>query len=196
MHSTGAQLRATAESLCLAFAGKADQDTLLSHFSDTHAISAFEHGLPHLAPFLGRLFTGRRGPDSVPAYFALLSQYLTYEDMTFGPWVVDADSHKVCVKGRAKFTWSEGEGKGQSWHEQFVYMFDFDQDGKITDYQVWADSGAAYLAKRGELEDVSMVRSGSYRNSAASSCFCRQKAFKTELCRTAVLLRMTTRRQL
>lgn len=158
MSLSRAQLKGVAESLCTAFTNKSDTDTLLSHFSTTHAISAFEHGLPHLAPFLGRLFTGRQGPNSVSTYFTLLSRYLTYENMTFGSWVVDAESHSVCVKGRATFTWAEGEGKGESWDEQFVYMLDFDQDAKITDYQVWADSGAAYLASRGQLKDMSKVK--------------------------------------
>ena len=48
----------------------------------------------------------------------------------------------------------EGEGKGQSWDEEFAYILDFDQSAKVTDYQVWADSGAAYLARRGELKQV------------------------------------------
>ncbi|KAI0794036.1 hypothetical protein C8Q74DRAFT_1314951 [Fomes fomentarius] len=151
---TRARLLKSAQALCDAFASNADIDTLLSHFSSTHQISAFEHGLPALAPFLGRSFTGRAGPTSVPAYFALLQKYLTYSDMSFGSWIVDADAQRVAVKGSATFTWTEGEGKGQSWDEQFAYMLDFDQDAKVTDYQVWADSGAAYLARRGELKQV------------------------------------------
>ncbi|KAI0372710.1 hypothetical protein BV20DRAFT_963776 [Pilatotrama ljubarskyi] len=148
------QLLQSAQALCSAFASKADINTLLSHFSSTHQISAFEHGLPVLAPFLGRPFSGRSGPNSVAAYFELLQKHLTYEDMSFSEWVVDADAGKVSVKGSAKFTWTEGEGKGQSWDEEFVYVLDFDQDAKVTDYQVWADSGAAYLARRGQLRQV------------------------------------------
>ncbi|RPD64242.1 hypothetical protein L226DRAFT_552146 [Lentinus tigrinus ALCF2SS1-7] len=148
------QLLQSAQALCDAFAAKADVDTLLSYFSATHQISAFEHGLPALAPFLGRTFSGRAGANSVASYFELLQEYLTYDNMSFGTWVVDAEAQRVAVKGRAKFTWTEGEGKGQSWDEQFAYILDFDQDAKVTDYQVWADSGAAYLARRGELSKV------------------------------------------
>lgn len=159
MMSTGKQpiradLLRSAQALCNAFASKSDNETLLSHFSSTHQISAIEHGLPLLAPFLGRSFNGRTGANSVPAYFDLLRKYLTYQDMAFGTWVVDAEAQRVSVKGRAKFTWTEGEGKGQSWDEEFAYILDFDQDAKVTDYQVWADSGAAYLARRGLLKQL------------------------------------------
>ena len=157
---TRAQLLASAKGLCDAFAAKADVPTLLSHFSSTHQISAFEHGLPALAPFLGRSFTGRAGPTSVAAYFELLQKYLTYDHMSFSTWVVDADAQRVSVKGSATFTWTEGEGKGQSWDEAFAYILDFDQSAKVTDYQVWADSGAAYLARRGELKQVIELAQG------------------------------------
>ncbi|PIL25113.1 hypothetical protein GSI_13002 [Ganoderma sinense ZZ0214-1] len=153
-HPTREQLLRSAQALCSAFASKSDNDTLLSHFSSTHQISAIEHGLPLLAPFLGRSFSGRAGANSVPAYFDLLRQYLTYQDMSFGTWVVDAEAQRVSVKGRAQFTWIEGEGNGQSWDEAFAYILDFDHDAKITDYQVWADSGAAYLARHGQLKQL------------------------------------------
>ncbi|KAI0629138.1 hypothetical protein C8Q77DRAFT_1220339 [Trametes polyzona] len=154
---TRAQLLESAQGLCSAFASKADIDTLLSYFSSTHQISAFEHGLPLLAPFLGRPFTGRTGPSSVRAYFELLQKHLTYDNMSFGTWVVDPDSSRASVKGTAKFTWADGPGKGQSWDEHFAYILDFDQDAKVTDYQVWADSGAAYLARRGELAQLTAI---------------------------------------
>ncbi|KAI0766601.1 hypothetical protein BD413DRAFT_568933 [Trametes elegans] len=151
---TRAQLLESAKALCTAFASKADVDTLLSHFSSTHQISACEHGLPVLAPFLGRPFTGRAGANSVAAYFELLQKHLTYENMSFGEWTVDAEAQRASVVGTARFTWAEGAGKGQAWDEQFVYVLDFDQDAKVTDYQVWADSGAAYLARTGALARV------------------------------------------
>ncbi|KAH9888968.1 hypothetical protein C8Q73DRAFT_654855 [Cubamyces lactineus] len=151
---TRAQLLRTAQALCSAFAAKADISTLLSHFSSTHQISAYEHGLPVLAPFLGRPFTGRSGSTSVRAYFELLQQHLTYENMEFGEWVVDEAAARVTVVGNAKFTWNEGKGTGQAWEEYFVYMLDFDDQAKVTDYQVWADSGAAYLARVGQLSQL------------------------------------------
>ncbi|KZT09931.1 uncharacterized protein LAESUDRAFT_756153 [Laetiporus sulphureus 93-53] len=154
MAPTRSQLLASAQGLCGAFARKASLDELLSHFSTTHQVTALEHGEPLLAPFLGRPFTGLRGPGSVSEYFGILQQCLTYDDMSFGEWVVDPEAQKVCVKGSARFTWTEGRGKGQSWDEKFIYMLDFDDEGKITDYKVWADSGAAYLARRGELDSL------------------------------------------
>jgi hypothetical protein len=57
----------------------------------------------------------------------------------------------VSVKGRAKFTWIE---TGQTWDETFTYSLDFDDESKITNYQVWADSGAAYLARINKLDHV------------------------------------------
>ncbi|TCD71858.1 60S ribosomal protein L43 [Steccherinum ochraceum] len=154
MSLSRAQLLASATALCNAFASQAPVDDILAHFSSTHAVSAREHGLPLLAPFLGRPFSGLRGgPSSVEAYFKLLQKYLRYEDMSFGEWIVDTEARKVSCKGKAKFVWTEGVGDGQSWDEQFAYFLDFDQDGKVTDYQVFADSGAAYLAWTGRLKE-------------------------------------------
>lgn len=70
-----------------------------------------------------------------------------------GGWIVDVESGKVSVKGKARFTWTE---TGQSWDEVFVYVLGFDLgeegDGKVVRYEVWADSGAAYLARKGMLK--------------------------------------------
>lgn len=55
----------------------------------------------------------------------------------------------MSVKGQAKFTWIE---TGQSWNETFIYSLDFDDESMVTNYQVWADSGAAYLARHGKLD--------------------------------------------
>jgi len=151
MSPTRSKLLASASALCDDFASKAPLPQLLSHFSTTHQISAREHGLPLLAPFLGRTFTGRSGSNSLETYFSLLQKYLTYEDMSFGDWTVDTEAQKVCAKGKARFRWIEGAGEGQWWDEQFTYMLDFDDEAKVTDYQVWADSGAAYLARKGQL---------------------------------------------
>ena len=154
-HPTRAQLLQAAQRLCNAFASNADVETLLSHFSSTHQISAVEHGLPVLAPFIGRPFTGRTGPTSVTAYFNLLREHLTYSDMSFGSWVVDTDAQRVALKGRARFTSASGEDQGKdTWEEEFAYILDFDHNAKVTDYQVFADSGAAYLARRGELKQL------------------------------------------
>ncbi len=74
-----------------------------------------------------------------------------------GEWVIDAENRKVSVRGQARFKWIEGAGEGQWWDEQFVYVLDFDDEAKVTDYQVWADSGAAYLARLGKLNELREV---------------------------------------
>ncbi|EKM49005.1 uncharacterized protein PHACADRAFT_265916 [Phanerochaete carnosa HHB-10118-sp] len=148
------QLLASAQALCNDIARKAALPDLFSHFSTKHENTAYEHGEPFLAPFLGRAFKGRSGPGSLEAYFILLVTHLSYEDMSFGEWIVDTEAKKVSCVGSAKFTWIEGAGKGNSWNEKFVYNLDFDDEGKMIGYQIWSDSGAAYLAWKGELNSL------------------------------------------
>ncbi len=112
---TRSQLLASASALCSDFAAKAPLPDLLSHFSTTHQVSAREHGLSLFAPFLGQTFTGLKGEKSIEAYFQLLQNYLTYEEMSFGEWTIDEVTRKVCVKGKARFKWVEGAGEGQWW---------------------------------------------------------------------------------
>jgi len=152
MPLTRSQLLVSATSLCNAFASNAPLSEILSHFSTTYAVSAQEHGLPLLAPFIGRTFTGITGPKSVSTYFQLLQRHINFQDMSFGAWTIDVESRKISCIGKAKFRWVEGPGDGQSWDETFVYHLDFDGEGKVTDYQVWADTGAAYLARTAQLE--------------------------------------------
>lgn len=137
------QLLASAQALCSDFARGADTETLLEHFVSGSSATAgtpeaHEHGLPQLAPFLGR-FTGH---DGIRKYFGLLQQYLTFEDMKFSEWVVDAENMRVSVKGNAVFTWKETK---KQWPETFSYTLDFVNEGhhvKLLRYQVWADTGA------------------------------------------------------
>lgn len=143
--TTRESLLKSAESFCNAFSAKKPIEEALSHFSTTHATSCFEHGLPALAPFLGRTFTN---PGE---YLGIIARYLTYENMKFFAYMVDVESHKVNVQGSARFTWIE---TNESWDEVFTYVLDFDDEAKITDWKVWADSGAAYLAKEGKLKDL------------------------------------------
>lgn len=123
---------------------------LLSHFSSSPR--AIEHGHPALAPFLGREFVGL---DGVADYFKLIQQHLRFDNMGFSEWVVDAHAMRVAVKGTARFTWTE---TGEAWDEVFAYVLDMveEEDGgvKVGRYQVWADSGAAYLARKGKLGEV------------------------------------------
>ncbi|PYI33739.1 hypothetical protein BP00DRAFT_469655 [Aspergillus indologenus CBS 114.80] len=138
--------------------------TLLSNFA--RDIKIHEHGLPALAPFLGRDYVGRA---AARRYFEALGAHLRYEGMRFeeaAAWVVDVARGVVVVRGWARFV---ARRTGQGWGEGFVYRLrmggDFsgedegvegdegDGEGevKVKEYLVWADTGAAYLALRGEL---------------------------------------------
>lgn len=134
-----------AENFCNAFADKKDITEVLSHFSTTHEVSAIEYGAPILAPFLGRPFIGIA---EVQRYFNIIGSLLSYDDISFSEYVVDSESLKVSVKGKGEFTW---RSTSQTWNETFTYTLDFDDEMKIVRYQVWADSGAAYLARTGKL---------------------------------------------
>ena len=103
----------------------------------------------------------------------MLGDELGFEDMEFDPeeqWVVDTETMAVVVRGRARF-WSKKSGEG--WDETFVYRLGMaedvyeDEDGagagaggsggkrglKVQEYLVWADTGAAYLARMKRLEE-------------------------------------------
>lgn len=188
-----ADLLQVAKAFCASFAEKkkTPEEIVDEHFSSSppaeqedgkeeeekeEEILAYEHGLPQLAPFLGRPFRGREG---VLRYFRTLAECLSYEGMRFPAaasacddqaedegegvgdgkrdgdkgWIIDIAARKVSVKGQARFTWT---ATGESWDEVFAYVLTFD-DGevpKVKRYEVWADTGAAWLASRGELGNV------------------------------------------
>jgi len=141
-------LAEAASRFCNAFSAKEPPSSILKHFSSTHVndIIVYEHGLPQLAPFLGRRFDGL---DGVRSYFDLIGECLTYSNMHFSNFVVDPRTSQVSVRGEARFTW---KSTGQSWDEVFTYVLAFDEDLKVVKYEIWADSGAAYLARKGLLE--------------------------------------------
>ncbi|KAF3918834.1 hypothetical protein ABW20_dc0101181 [Dactylellina cionopaga] len=139
MSSSYDSLFQAAERLCNDFASKADLQSLLSHFSSSPDITAFEHGAPILAPFLGREF---KGVEGITEYFGYLQKYLSYSDMSFSEYFVDEKQYKVSAKGHASFTWLS---TGMDWDEVFTYVLDFVEEGdnlKVLRYQVWADTGA------------------------------------------------------
>ncbi|KAI0180990.1 hypothetical protein GGR52DRAFT_567240 [Hypoxylon sp. FL1284] len=149
-HHKRADLLEAAKAFCNSFAQKETPDEILQHFSADDDVVAYEHGLPGLAPFLGREFRGREG---VRAYFETVAAHLRFEDMRFADegFVVDAAANRVAVRGTATFAWA---ATGESWHEVFAYALAFDDHHKVRRYEVWADSGAAYLASKGRLEEV------------------------------------------
>jgi len=138
----------SAQSLCNDFATKQPLDKVLDNFSSTNQddIYCFEHGLKHSSvPFLGRIFRGR---DGAKQYFELIATLLSYQDMRFTDYFVDVENKAVSVQGEATFTWLS---TGHSWDEIFTYRLRFDNIGKVTRYEVWADSLAAYLAGTAQL---------------------------------------------
>ncbi|KAL3453747.1 hypothetical protein BJX65DRAFT_301566 [Aspergillus insuetus] len=148
------------QSLLKAFATGADLSTLLSTFTTSPPPEAHEHGLQSQAPFLGRTFTGR---DGITNYFNILNELLGIESMSFDDekeWVVDAESMAVALRGKARFVAKE---TGEKWDEAFAYRISLAEDEgsnggggglKVRVYEVWADTGAAYLAMKGELNKV------------------------------------------
>jgi hypothetical protein len=142
------QLLQAAQTFCTSFASQKPPEEIFSLFSTSPDVTAYEHGLPQLAPFLGREY---KGQDGIRKYFLMISSHLTYENMRFSDYIVDEVEGKVSVRGEARFTWISS---GQSWDEVFTYMLAFDENCKVTNYEIWADSGAAYLAGRGELSEL------------------------------------------
>ncbi|KAK3953331.1 hypothetical protein QBC32DRAFT_339173 [Pseudoneurospora amorphoporcata] len=144
---TRQSLLKSAESFCNAFASQTPPPEILTkHFtSKTDDIIVLEHGLPRLAPFLGREY---RGKDGFLEYFKTIGEQLSYKGMRFSNYLVDAEVRKVSVRGQAVFTNTK---TGQSWDEVFTYVLEFDEAARVRKYEVWADSGAAYLASQGEL---------------------------------------------
>jgi len=105
-------------------------------------------------PFMGQSFTGR---DGCVQYFEALAQTLnmTLPADAFPPdeeLVVDADAvvegpHQgaVCVTGKGKF---ESKETGWSWNEKFIYKLSgFDDDGRVTHWEIWADPLSAWSAQ-------------------------------------------------
>ncbi|KAF9892816.1 hypothetical protein FE257_000405 [Aspergillus nanangensis] len=143
----------TISSLCDDFSTGRPLANILSNFTISPPPIALEHGLPQLAPFLGREFTGL---DGLQEYFTLIGDLLTIKSMRFDAqdqWVVDIAKGVVCLRGYARFSAKETD---QSWDEVFIYRIEGvgNECGewKVRRYEVWADSGAAYLALKGLLE--------------------------------------------
>lgn len=167
-------------------------------FTTTPLPLIHEHGLPQLAPFLGRSFTGQ---DGVARYFQLLGDDVEIAALDFEPeemWCVDDVAMAVCLRGSGRFRWKRTD---QAWDETFVYRValavdlgevsdattsasasgsagagrDVDLGGvgigpvspggsdllaggkgtlKVCEYRIWADTGAAYLARLGRLGEL------------------------------------------
>lgn len=131
------------KSLCEAFATHKSLDEILDHFAED--VICLEHGLPQLAEFLGREFHGLAGARE---YFQMIGDLLDFNHMIFSDYMVDVETRQVSVRGKARFLW---KSTLNDWDEVFIYRLKFNDNHKITSYEVWADSGAVYLASRSEL---------------------------------------------
>jgi len=150
-------LLASAHSLCEAISQRKPIDQLLSLFTEHEAI-AIEHGHPNLAPWLGREYIGHK---EIAEYFQTVDDHLDFSTLEFSDYFVDEDKLRVGVKGRAKWTYKK---TGKSWEETFTYVLDYAEgqterengdegrkrEVKLRKYAVWADSGALYLASKGD----------------------------------------------
>lgn len=141
------KLISAAGSFCDAFANQKPFEDIFKHFSRSEKVLALEHGLPELAPFLGRKFEGSGG---VQEYFSLISSKLRYENMWFDNYIVDSGNNQVSVRGHAKFC---DAATNQAWDEVFAYQLAFDSEYKVVVYEIWSDTGAAYLASKGQLQN-------------------------------------------
>ncbi|KAI5812487.1 hypothetical protein BZA77DRAFT_324036 [Pyronema omphalodes] len=138
-----------AKALCSDFASGKTSEGLEANF--TSSPSVYEHGNDRLAPYMGRAFTGK---EEVRRYFDNIDELLEFNEVEFADqdYVVDAEALKVAVRGRAKITW---KGTGQAWDESFMYLLCFaaeDDTIRCNRWEVWADTGSAYLAANGKLE--------------------------------------------
>lgn len=141
------ELLSAATAFCDAFKSKRPTEEILTtHFSSARAddIIVFEHGWKQLAPFVGREYKGLEGARD---YFALIAECLEFENMCFNNFVVDPEINQVSVRGQADFRWKDGQG----WKEVIAYILEFDHELRVVTYEIWADAGAAYLAKMGAL---------------------------------------------
>ncbi|KAJ5116351.1 hypothetical protein N7456_000699 [Penicillium angulare] len=153
-----ASLIESTQSLLHALTTNSPITTITSTFTSSPEPLIHEHGLQQLAPFLGRSFTGA---DGISQYFDILSQFLEIKSMDFEPdseWIVDESTMCVCLRGTATFIWKE---TNNSWGETFVYRIKLAREDSgakkgqllVSEYKVWADTGAAYLARIGRLRD-------------------------------------------
>lgn len=165
-----------AKAFCTAFSAKQmpTPKTILNEHFTKNSPRITEH-CPNFAqarlPFLGRTF---EGVDGCLEYFRLLGETLKFEpaDDCFptrdSGFVVDPEAKVsnadeatgygsrtgawaggvVSVVGHGTFT---SVRTGKAWDEQFIYrLSEFDEEGKVGHWEIWADPLSAWLAVGGE----------------------------------------------
>lgn len=168
-------------SLISAFTSNASTPAILAHFTSSPTPLVHEHGSPLFQPFLPFLGRDFIGLQAVGEYFDLLAQHLSISEASFDDeddWVIDPQIMTVCLRGRARFTSLETK---ESWLETFMWRVTLSEDLtgesepdagqglKVQEYRVWADTGAAFLASRGELKDLESANRGNVRRSVAGA---------------------------
>lgn len=157
-----AMLRKCAHAFCMALAStEFDSHNFVStFFIPGEAASITEHG-PGWArkklPFMGQTFSGR---DGCVEYFEHLAKTLNmhWPDDAFPPdaeLIVDPYAEVegpykgvVCVSGKGRF---EAKETGWTWQEKFMYKLSgFDDDGRVTHWEIWADPLSAWSAHKQE----------------------------------------------
>ena len=159
MPSSKEEMRAIAVAFCQAFVDGLSPDTILSeYFTSEPRIT--EHGPRNSElPFLGKTFLGRKfGSSSTQTcddYFGILSKSLKFEPSptTFPPpesFIVDETCEVNGTKGMVSVVGSatfRSLKTGKAWDEQFIYrLSEFDADGKIGHWEIWADTLSAWNA--------------------------------------------------
>jgi hypothetical protein len=164
-----ALLRKTTYAFCQAFLRSAPPPEILDHSFVPDNPKITEHG-PSWArsrlPFLAKTFSGRKECED---YFTILVEVLDFlpaADTFPGPdgIVVDAeagegdetaDGRKGIVHVRAKGTF-RAKKTGNQWQEVFAYrLSDFDEQGRIGHWEIFADPLSAWMAVGNEdLEKV------------------------------------------
>jgi len=114
-------------------------------------------------PFLGQTFQGHDGCMQYFEHLAATLRMVLPED-AFPPdeqLCVDADarvegveaSGVVCVTGKGRF---EVRATGWGWDESFIYRLSgFDEDGRVTHWEIWADPLSAMEAARRPVQESS-----------------------------------------
>jgi hypothetical protein len=145
-------LRKTTHAFCQALLSPLPPKDLLTQFF-TSSPRITEHG-PEWAnkrlPFLGKTFCGF---DACVEYFNVLAEVLEMQlprdaFPASEHFVVDAEAGQVCCVGKGTFV---SKKTGKKWSEQFAYRFgEFDEQGGIGHWEIWADPLSAWVAVGGE----------------------------------------------
>ncbi|KAL6711922.1 hypothetical protein ACN47E_002965 [Coniothyrium glycines] len=141
-------LRSTTHAFCRTLISPPPTSELLARYFGSNP-KITEHG-PEWArarlPFLAKTFEAKEGCEE---YFALMTSTLTMnlmDDSMPGKegFIVDAETGMVSVVGKGRFS---SKKTGKDWDEQFIYRFsEFDNDGKIGHWEIWADPLSAWEA--------------------------------------------------